>query len=279
MEVKIPYRVKRGTLAQWTAANPVLTNAEFGVVTDSAYIVVGDGVTAFLDLPDTNKYYSVQTTNDNLIAPMQAQITQLDALLGEEIGLRTSADAGHDAAVNALQGEIDTEETARAGADAGLQNQIDSLALAGIVLQNTSDVVAAATAPEQILYTAKIDDIVQAGGCFDFDFWITRTGAGTSTHKMYLNTTPTIGGTAFMNRSSVGNVTFVWYHRIYFPTSSVQIGSPGSTAFTGDVAPAPVTGAFDITSDLYIVLTTTKTVAADVVTLKKIGAKYHRPQA
>lgn len=42
---------RRGTLAEWTAANPVLLAGEIGFETDTHMIRVGDGVSAFLDLP------------------------------------------------------------------------------------------------------------------------------------------------------------------------------------------------------------------------------------
>ncbi len=42
---------RRGTMAEWTAANPVLLDGEIGFETDTHFIRVGDGVTAFLDLP------------------------------------------------------------------------------------------------------------------------------------------------------------------------------------------------------------------------------------
>jgi hypothetical protein len=42
---------RRGTIAEWTAANPVLLDGEIGFETDTHFIRVGDGVTAFLDLP------------------------------------------------------------------------------------------------------------------------------------------------------------------------------------------------------------------------------------
>lgn len=41
---------RRGTIAEWTAANPVLLDGEIGFETDTHFIRVGDGVTAFLDL-------------------------------------------------------------------------------------------------------------------------------------------------------------------------------------------------------------------------------------
>lgn len=41
---------KRGTLANWTAKNPVLKAGELGYVTDKKMFKVGDGTTAFNDL-------------------------------------------------------------------------------------------------------------------------------------------------------------------------------------------------------------------------------------
>lgn len=41
---------RRGTAAEWTAANPVLEEGELGIEEDTEIIKVGDGVTAWLDL-------------------------------------------------------------------------------------------------------------------------------------------------------------------------------------------------------------------------------------
>jgi hypothetical protein len=42
---------RRGSLAEWTAANPVLMDGELGVETDTHMLRIGDGITPFLDLP------------------------------------------------------------------------------------------------------------------------------------------------------------------------------------------------------------------------------------
>jgi microcystin-dependent protein len=42
---------RRGTLAEWTAANPVLLDGEIGFETDTNMIRIGNGGTEFLDLP------------------------------------------------------------------------------------------------------------------------------------------------------------------------------------------------------------------------------------
>ncbi len=44
-------RVRRGTAAQWTAANPILALGEPGYETDTGILKIGDGVTAWADLP------------------------------------------------------------------------------------------------------------------------------------------------------------------------------------------------------------------------------------
>jgi hypothetical protein len=45
-------QVRRGTAAQWTAANPVLAQGEFGLETDTGRIKVGDGATAWNSITD-----------------------------------------------------------------------------------------------------------------------------------------------------------------------------------------------------------------------------------
>lgn len=49
--MRIKIRPRRGTAAQWTAANPVLDLAEVGLETDTLKLKAGDGVTAWNALP------------------------------------------------------------------------------------------------------------------------------------------------------------------------------------------------------------------------------------
>jgi len=44
-------QMRRGTLAQWTSANPILAIGESGYETDTNRIRIGDGTTNFLSLP------------------------------------------------------------------------------------------------------------------------------------------------------------------------------------------------------------------------------------
>lgn len=48
MTTRIQFR--RGLLADWTSANPVLADGEIGVISDTSGMKIGDGVTAFNDL-------------------------------------------------------------------------------------------------------------------------------------------------------------------------------------------------------------------------------------
>lgn len=70
-------QLRRGTAAQWTAANPILAAGEVGIVTDEDTLKVGDGTTAWTSLtysgvliaPDsvtTNKIENGAVTSDKL---------------------------------------------------------------------------------------------------------------------------------------------------------------------------------------------------------------------
>ena len=48
MSVRIQFR--RGTAAEWTAANPVLAEGELGIELDTDFIKIGDGTTAWNSL-------------------------------------------------------------------------------------------------------------------------------------------------------------------------------------------------------------------------------------
>ena len=43
--------LRNGTSAQWTAANPVLLKGELGLENDTRRMKIGDGITAWEDLP------------------------------------------------------------------------------------------------------------------------------------------------------------------------------------------------------------------------------------
>lgn len=66
-------QVRRDTAANWTSANPTLSNGEMGYETDTGYMKIGDGTTAwaslgyFVDADDANTTYTIsaaQATDD-----------------------------------------------------------------------------------------------------------------------------------------------------------------------------------------------------------------------
>ena len=46
-------RIRRGTAAEWSSANPVLAEGEPGLDTTNNILKIGDGVTAWNSLPTT----------------------------------------------------------------------------------------------------------------------------------------------------------------------------------------------------------------------------------
>ncbi|HEV8033945.1 hypothetical protein [Yoonia sp.] len=50
-DIKARLLFRKGTAAQWAAANPVLLNGEPAWETDTGYFRIGDGVTAYAGLP------------------------------------------------------------------------------------------------------------------------------------------------------------------------------------------------------------------------------------
>lgn len=55
------FKLRRGTSAQWTAANPVLSSGEPGLETDTRKFKIGDGVTTWAQLPDYLPDYLTST--------------------------------------------------------------------------------------------------------------------------------------------------------------------------------------------------------------------------
>ena len=69
MAQRIQFR--NDTLANWTAANPVLATGELGLESDTRFYKIGDGITSWNDLP-----YAVLRTLDSIqVAEMEEQAT------------------------------------------------------------------------------------------------------------------------------------------------------------------------------------------------------------
>ena len=60
--------IRRGTVAQWTSANPVLASGEMGYETDTKILRIGDGATAFMSLGRYAEYDDVIAARDAALA-------------------------------------------------------------------------------------------------------------------------------------------------------------------------------------------------------------------
>ena len=49
----IKIKIRTGTNAEWTSANPVLLEGEYGFITDTKRIIIGNGASPFLNLIDS----------------------------------------------------------------------------------------------------------------------------------------------------------------------------------------------------------------------------------
>lgn len=134
--------MRRGALADWLAANPVLLNGEIGYVTDAFSFVIGDGVKPFDLLYDVDP---VTTSNNRFVSEAHIQQVMINAAfntlttaIANEATLRSNADAALQLQINneviartnadtGLQTNINNEETARITADGNLQTNIDTV--------------------------------------------------------------------------------------------------------------------------------------------------------
>ena len=161
---------RRGTAAEWTAANPVLAAGEIGFETDTGKFKFGDGINtwsnlnAFADasaiidaapetldtlnelaaaINDDPNFYTSVTDNATAIATVNSEIDTLTAQLNAaDAQTLTNAQSYTDDAISTLGGTVTT-------GDATLQTNIDNLttstaaadaALAADILQNTGDI-------------------------------------------------------------------------------------------------------------------------------------------
>ncbi len=59
----IPIQIRRGTAAEWTSENPVLSSGELGFETDTNKMKVGDGINNYNDINYINYNYVMDEIN------------------------------------------------------------------------------------------------------------------------------------------------------------------------------------------------------------------------
>lgn len=75
-------QLRRGTLATWTAANPILALGEIGYETDTQRFRIGDGATQFLTLPSYSRDEDPSTAHLRAVSPVLHQNNDWHTLAG-----------------------------------------------------------------------------------------------------------------------------------------------------------------------------------------------------
>jgi hypothetical protein len=126
-DIKARILLRRGTAAEWTAANPVLLDGEPAWETDTGNLRIGDGTTAFTSLPayPLEQSFTAIAAAANGAAAKSANLSDLadsDAAL-ENLGLTATTDE-----LNILDGAtVSTEEVNHLdGVTSPIQAQLDS---------------------------------------------------------------------------------------------------------------------------------------------------------
>lgn len=94
-------QVRRGTAAEWTAANPVLAEGELAFETDTGVTKIGDGATEYDDLPAYATYdQMVAALEDAQAARTGAETAESNAVAAQGAAetARDEAEAARDAA-------------------------------------------------------------------------------------------------------------------------------------------------------------------------------------
>lgn len=129
MEYTFEIRFRRGTSSQWSAVNPVLSPGEPGYVTDLNTLKVGDGLTAWNDLPwATGGGGEGGTTNHALLINRNsADQHTISAITGlqNELDSKAASSHNHDGAYDPSGSADAAVTTANAYTDAGLSGKAD----------------------------------------------------------------------------------------------------------------------------------------------------------
>jgi len=163
--------VRKDTSANWSSNNPVLGESEIAHVTDTNQYVIGNGVDAFIDLPNTNYFASMDDLMTQIgnvsgsLAEIQSDISTLQTDLGlaetSIAGLTTSVSSlqtsvnNHESDITDLQSTVSTLQTDLTSNVSALQSQIDTLS-GGVMKKyeliiNSSDILANLDTPIDII--------------------------------------------------------------------------------------------------------------------------------
>jgi len=170
--------VRKDTSANWSSNNPVLGIGEFGYIIEDKQLFVGDGVTAYVDLTDSNyivhwddltsalnainnsiaNLESSVIGNTNDIATLESDLSSAQAsisgLINYVSSLQTSVNT-HESEITTLQSDVSTLQSDLTNNVSDLLGQIDTLS-GGVMMKytlqfNASDVPSIEGSPYTII--------------------------------------------------------------------------------------------------------------------------------
>jgi hypothetical protein len=140
----IPIQVRRGDLAAWQSANPILRAGEIGLIEGAGKFVIGNGSGTYDQLDPVGsstleRYLSEGKIYEVIYNPLSDAITdEQEARQDADTGLQDSIDtvAGN---LTSVQGSLTTEIQDRGDADDALQLSIDGIGTTLVSLQTQID--------------------------------------------------------------------------------------------------------------------------------------------
>lgn len=151
-------QMRRGTAAQWAAANPVLAQGELAFETDTGLTKVGDGATAYASLPAYATYDQMLAAKEALdeaaldVAAVEASRTAAAA------SAATASTKATEAAASAASA-VASEQSILAKVNQAEQARIDAIAYAAVAEEKADEIVASANAAAADASAADADRI------------------------------------------------------------------------------------------------------------------------
>lgn len=131
-------QVRRGTAAEWTAANPVLSEGELAFEVDTGITKIGDGATEYLDLPSYATY-------DQMVEALGDTQAARDAALAAAESADSDAERAEAAADRIDLGSFDADVAATASAKTAAETARDAAVVAKVAAEAANDQAQAAS--------------------------------------------------------------------------------------------------------------------------------------
>lgn len=160
-------QMRRGTAAEWAAANPVLAQGEMAFETDTGLTKIGDGATAYATLPSYATY-------DQMLAAKEAldeaalDVAAVEASRVAAAGSAATASTKATEAAGSAAAALASEQSIVAKVNQAEQARIDAIAYAAVAEEKADEIVASANAAAADASAADADRIAAE---------VARTGA------------------------------------------------------------------------------------------------------